>query len=214
MREAGARFIVLTLHWGWNLRASPGRRFRRFARAAIDAGVDLVHGHSAHLVHAVERYGGGVILYDTGNFLDDYWVCPFFRTDRSFVFFVDMVGDRPVRLRMLPVVISDRRVQLAREREFEVIRRKMQTRCRGFQTPVFLTSEGLEIPLMSSEAGWRRGGRRVPAAPRARSEGLAAGALARTSFAFSGERRSMLADPARLAHGIDRKRRELFEVFP
>jgi poly-gamma-glutamate capsule biosynthesis protein CapA/YwtB (metallophosphatase superfamily) len=41
----------------------------RFARAVIDAGADLVIGHSPHVVRALEIYRGKLIAYSLGNFL-------------------------------------------------------------------------------------------------------------------------------------------------
>ena len=45
--------------------------FRRFARAVIDLGVDIYYGHCAHVFQGVEIYRGKIILYDTGDFIDD-----------------------------------------------------------------------------------------------------------------------------------------------
>ncbi|TXL82166.1 hypothetical protein FHP25_00230 [Vineibacter terrae] len=47
---------------GPNMRRSPNRRFRAFARAVIDDGIDIVHGHFAHVVQAIERYGHAIII--------------------------------------------------------------------------------------------------------------------------------------------------------
>lgn len=41
----------------------------RFARAAIDAGADLVVGHGPHVPRAMEVYKGKLIAYSLGNFL-------------------------------------------------------------------------------------------------------------------------------------------------
>ncbi|MCX7356401.1 MAG: CapA family protein [Alphaproteobacteria bacterium] len=71
MRQAHVDLIMLSLHWGPNLRQSPNADFRWFAHAAIERGVDVIHGHSAHVVQAVERYKTGLIMYGTGNALDD-----------------------------------------------------------------------------------------------------------------------------------------------
>ena len=68
LRGRGAEFLVLSVHWGPNLRPWPPRAYRAFARMAIEAGFDLVHGHSAHILQAVEFHESGLILYDTGDF--------------------------------------------------------------------------------------------------------------------------------------------------
>jgi len=147
LRQAGAGLVVLSLHWGPNMRLSPPRSFRRFAHAAVERGVDVIHGHSAHVVQAVERHGQGVILYDTGNVIDDYWKFPFRATITSFVFQLDVEAGRPVRLDLVPVRIHSAPLSLARGRSLEAIKARMVSLCAGFGTPLVDTPEGLEIPL-------------------------------------------------------------------
>jgi poly-gamma-glutamate synthesis protein (capsule biosynthesis protein) len=153
LREGGAECVVASVHWGPNLRTQPTAAYRSFARELVRLGVDIVHGHSAHLVQGVERFRGGLILYDTGDLLDDYWVFPGIRTDRSFVFVVDLEGGRPQRLRMHPVSLSPARVRLARGREFEAIRRTMLRRCRPFGTSLASTPSGLELIASAPSTG-------------------------------------------------------------
>jgi poly-gamma-glutamate synthesis protein (capsule biosynthesis protein) len=42
-----------------------------FARAAVNAGADLVVGHHPHWVQTIERYRGRYIFYSLGNFIFD-----------------------------------------------------------------------------------------------------------------------------------------------
>lgn len=128
LRKLHAETIVLSIHWGPNLRTWPPARFRAFARAAIDLGIDIVHGHSAHLVQGIEIHNGGLILYDTGDFLDDYWVFPGFRTDQSFAFFVDYSNGRPEQLVMVPVCFHRGSLKRARGTEFIQISQRMRRR--------------------------------------------------------------------------------------
>jgi poly-gamma-glutamate capsule biosynthesis protein CapA/YwtB (metallophosphatase superfamily) len=102
-RTAGADRVILSLHWGPNMVLRPPERFRRFARAALKLGVDVVHGHSAHVVQGVEEVDGGLILYDTGDFLDDYAVHPELRNDLSFIFLVEMDREGVRGLELRPV---------------------------------------------------------------------------------------------------------------
>jgi poly-gamma-glutamate capsule biosynthesis protein CapA/YwtB (metallophosphatase superfamily) len=147
LRRAGAALIVLSLHWGPNMRLSPTGRFRRFAHAAIECGVDIIHGHSAHVFHAVERHGNGVIPYDTGNFIDDYWKFPFRRTSWSFVFLLDIEDNRLRRLRLVPVHIRLSPLGLATGKMALAIKERMKSLCAVFGTPIVDTPEGLEIPI-------------------------------------------------------------------
>jgi hypothetical protein len=41
---------------------------RRFARAVVEAGADLVLGHGPHVVRGLELYRGRLIAYSLGNF--------------------------------------------------------------------------------------------------------------------------------------------------
>jgi poly-gamma-glutamate capsule biosynthesis protein CapA/YwtB (metallophosphatase superfamily) len=145
LRRGGADLVVLSLHWGPNMRTAPPSWFRHFAHGAIESGADIVHGHSAHVFQAVERYRDGVILYDTGNFIDDYWKFPFRQTFWSFIFLFEIDGDHRWRLRLLPVHVRSP-PHLATGDTFQAINNHMKDLCRKFGTPIVDTPEGLEIP--------------------------------------------------------------------
>ncbi len=136
LRRSGAGLIVLSIHWGPNYRWWPPRRYRRFARNAIDLGIDIVHGHSAHVLQAVEFHGNGLILYDTGDYMEDFLAGPGFRSDRSFLFLVDAGPGRKPSLRMVPVSLTRAEVNVATGREAEIIRRDMIRRCRGYAVSI------------------------------------------------------------------------------
>jgi poly-gamma-glutamate capsule biosynthesis protein CapA/YwtB (metallophosphatase superfamily) len=124
-RGAGARTVVFSNHWGPNMVERPRESFRRFARAVVDRGADLYYGHSAHVFHGVEIYRGKPILYDTGDFIDDYAVDPRMRNDRSFLFRVSMEDGDLLRLELYPVSLPYARVELARGGEREAILGRM-----------------------------------------------------------------------------------------
>lgn len=156
LRGEGAAPIVLSLHWGPNMRLRPRARFRAFARAAIERGVDIVHGHSAHVFQAVEVHRGGVILYDTGNFIDDhwnfwnfgiYWHFPFRRDDWSFVFLVDLEAGRPRRLRLIPVQTRPWPLRVASGWALDAIARRMEALSGARAGPIARTEEGLMIAI-------------------------------------------------------------------
>lgn len=136
LRRNGADVIVLSVHWGPNYRWWPPGRYRRFARKAVELGVDIVHGHSAHVLQAVEFHGNGLILYDTGDYMEDFLPGPGFRSDRSFLFLVEAAPGRAPLLRMVPVSLSRAEVNVARGREAEVIRSQMLRRCRGYAVAI------------------------------------------------------------------------------
>ncbi|MDF2703968.1 MAG: hypothetical protein K0S10_2914 [Rubrobacteraceae bacterium] len=124
-RGAGADVVVFSNHWGPNMVERPNQLFRRFARAVIDRGADVYYGHSAHVFQGVEIYKGKLILYDAGDFIDDYAVGERLRNDRSFVFWVSLEGRELRRLKLLPVSLQYARVELARGGEREAILGRM-----------------------------------------------------------------------------------------
>jgi poly-gamma-glutamate synthesis protein (capsule biosynthesis protein) len=125
-RNAGAQTVVFSNHWGPNMVRRPPEAFRRFARAVVDLGVDVYYGHSAHVFQGVEIYRGKPILYDAGDFIDDYAVDPDLRNDRSFLFRVSVEGGDLKRLELFPVVLPYARVELAKDGEREAILDLMQ----------------------------------------------------------------------------------------
>jgi poly-gamma-glutamate capsule biosynthesis protein CapA/YwtB (metallophosphatase superfamily) len=125
-RDAGARTVVFSNHWGPNMVRRPPEAFRLFARAVVDRGADVYYGHSAHVFQGVEVYSGRPILYDTGDFIDDYAVDPDLRNDRSFLFRLSTEDGELRRLELFPVVLPYARVELAAGEEREMILGIMQ----------------------------------------------------------------------------------------
>jgi Bacterial capsule synthesis protein PGA_cap len=93
MAREQADLVIVSAHWGPNMRERPRTAARRTARLLVEAGAGLVHGHSAHIVQGVELVEGQPVLYDCGGLVDDYAVDPVLRNDWSFLFLLDR--DRP-----------------------------------------------------------------------------------------------------------------------
>lgn len=68
LRENGAEIVILALHAGKEGSYRPTEKQKDYARAAIDAGVDIVWGHHSHRLQPIEEYNGGIIYYGLGNF--------------------------------------------------------------------------------------------------------------------------------------------------
>jgi len=66
-----ADLVVVILHSGYEYIEEPSEEQVAAARAAVDAGADLVVGHHAHILQGIHRYNDGVIAYGLGNFLFD-----------------------------------------------------------------------------------------------------------------------------------------------
>jgi len=147
--EAGrsADLTVMTTHWGPNMVEAPSSGFRRFARAAIDAGVDIFHGHSAHIFQGIEVYREKLIMYDTGDFVDDYAIDPELRNDLSFLFMVTVTGGRPAKVEMVPVLIDDCQATQAIGRAADNALTRMARACGRLRTPVERGGERLVVSV-------------------------------------------------------------------
>ncbi len=141
--------VVASLHWGPNWRERPSGSRRRLARWLIDRGVDVVHGHSAHVVQGVETYRGRPILYDTGDIIDDYVVKETLRNDRSALFELVLEDGEFAGVRIVPVEIRDSSVHRAREGPAAWLRRTLRDRSEGFGTTYRRAGDDLWVPLAS-----------------------------------------------------------------
>ncbi|MGA8862506.1 MAG: CapA family protein [Gallionella sp.] len=128
-RTQGADLVVFSNHWGANFVERPSPEFRTFARRVIELGADIYHGHSAHICQGIEIYHGKPILYDTGNFIDDYAVHPQLRNDRSCLFKLMFAHGKLTCIELLPVSLSVAHVALAQGEEFDAIGARMKMLC-------------------------------------------------------------------------------------
>ena len=71
LAAAASDFVIAFFHFGREYDPGPTERQRELARAAADAGADLVIGSHAHVLQPWERRGGALILYGLGNFVFD-----------------------------------------------------------------------------------------------------------------------------------------------
>jgi poly-gamma-glutamate capsule biosynthesis protein CapA/YwtB (metallophosphatase superfamily) len=94
--------VLVTPHWGPNMRAEPLSELRSAARQLVAANVTLVAGHSAHVFQGVR----GRVLYDLGDFLDDYAVNQELRNDLGLLWIVSIEDGRPRLLEALPLKLE------------------------------------------------------------------------------------------------------------
>jgi poly-gamma-glutamate synthesis protein (capsule biosynthesis protein) len=66
-----ADIVVVSYHWGEEYATIHNADQELRAKAAIDAGADLIIGHHPHVVQEVVPYGKGYIAYSLGNFIFD-----------------------------------------------------------------------------------------------------------------------------------------------
>ena len=143
--------VFASLHWGPNWETRPSRTRRRFARGLIDRGVDLVHGHSAHVIQGIEVHRGRPIVYDAGDFVDDYAVKPDLHNDRSFLFELVVAEGIVEALRLVPVEIEGKAANRAGEEVAGWLRERMRELSTEFGTTLRREGDGLRVPLDGCE---------------------------------------------------------------
>lgn len=153
--EADPDLLIASLHWGPNWDPTPAPGQRRFARWLIDRGVDVVHGHSAHVPQGVEVYRGRPIVYDAGDFVDDYVRKPKLHNERSFLFELRLIDGRVDALALVPIEIANRAVHLADETAAAWLRDRMRALSEPFGTTVERAGAGLVVPLNEDESDRR-----------------------------------------------------------
>lgn len=139
--------LIFSIHWGPNMVEKPLKEHIQFAHTLIDLGVDLIHGHSAHIFQGVEIYKGKLILYDTGDFVDDYYVDPILRNDRSFLFLVKCSKEKILELKLIPVIIEECQVNKAEADDALQAIKRMQMLSKQLNTQFDVRSGELIIRL-------------------------------------------------------------------
>ena len=125
VRAADAGVVLVTPHWGPNMTSAPLPYVRRAAGELVDAGATLVAGHSAHVFHGV----AGRLLYDLGDFLDDYAVDPALRNDLGLLFLVTLDQRGPSAIEAVPLALDYCHTRLADGDDAAWVRRRFRRAC-------------------------------------------------------------------------------------
>ncbi len=146
--KARVELLIVSAHWGPNWGSGAPPEHRELGRALIEAGADVVYGHSPHIFRGVELFRNRPIIYSAGDFVDDYAVDPLERNDQSFIFLLSADGGTPRTLSLHPTLITDFQVRLA-GRSSRQIAERMQRLSRHLGTASSWDAAGgfLEIPL-------------------------------------------------------------------
>lgn len=111
---------------------SPLPRIRAAAAQLLDAGATVIAGHSAHVFHGVE----GPVLYDLGDFADDYATDPVLRNDLGLLFPLTLDPDGPVSLEAVPLKLEYCHTRLADGHDAAWICRRFRRACADLATEV------------------------------------------------------------------------------
>lgn len=127
-------WVIVSAHWGGNWGYVPPKEHVDLAHALIEAGADIIFGHSAHVCRGVEVYQGKVIIYSAGDFVDDYAVDEMERNDRSAIFGIEGEKGKIAAVYFYPTVIANFQAKMARREALVEIRQKMGLLCRDLGT--------------------------------------------------------------------------------
>ncbi len=102
-----ADLVIVYFHWGKEKQSDATPEQRRQARAAIDAGADVVVGSHVHVLQPTEMYQGKLIAYGLGNFVF-MGMNHEERFRRGAILEVGLTRDRLVSFEMVPTRVDDR----------------------------------------------------------------------------------------------------------
>jgi poly-gamma-glutamate capsule biosynthesis protein CapA/YwtB (metallophosphatase superfamily) len=135
--------VLVTPHWGPNMTTEPVAHARRAAGELIAAGATLVAGHSAHVFHGI----AGRVLYDLGDFLDDYAVDPNLRNDLGLLWLVELDRSGAAAVEAIPLRLDYCFTRLADGDDAAWIRRRFRAACASMGTDVTEAGERLRVSL-------------------------------------------------------------------
>ena len=155
-------FAVVSIHWGSNWGYAVPRAQVLFAHWLVDAGVDVVHGHSSHHPRPIEVYRDRLVIYGCGDLVNDYEGISGherFRSDLRLLYFVALDEDgRLDQLRMVPLQARKLRLCHATESDARWLRRELHKASHRFGSDIDLADRSTLVLTP----------RRRPAAPPAR----------------------------------------------
>ena len=139
---------VVSIHWGSNWGYGVDADQVRFARALIDGGVNLVHGHSSHHPRPIEVFRGKLILYGCGDCIDDYEGITghrAYRGDLRLLYFASLEAGtgQLAALRMAPMRARRMRLQLAPAADRQWLGTVLDRISRRFGSRVDLQPDGM-----------------------------------------------------------------------
>ncbi|MGE5610955.1 MAG: CapA family protein [Bacillota bacterium] len=140
--------LVVSAHWGPNWGRRPLPEHVDFGRGLIDAGADIVFGHSCHVFQGVERYKKGIIFYSAGDFIDDYAVDEIERNDETFIYVVETEQGKLRGVRMYPAMIDRCQVNRTTGNDARRIAVKMEALCREMGTRAEWREGCLEMDVL------------------------------------------------------------------
>lgn len=154
--------IIISIHWGSNWDYDIPDDQVRFAHALIDeAGIDIIHGHSSHHPRPIEVYKDKLIIYGTGDLINDFeglkgrknskinfrklkrlwklWKLnghKKFRSDLALMYFADVEFStgKLLDLKIIPMQIKKFRLNYPSRQDAEWLKKRMNKVCKKFKS--------------------------------------------------------------------------------
>jgi poly-gamma-glutamate synthesis protein (capsule biosynthesis protein) len=138
---AGGGPVLVSPHWGPNMTTEPPPHVRSSARALVRDGASLVAGHSAHVFHGAAP----PVLFDLGDFLDDYAVDRRLRNDLGLLWLVTFEGPHLVAVEAVPLRLRFAHTDLAVGDDAVWVRSRLRQACAALGTEVSDGDRGLVL---------------------------------------------------------------------
>lgn len=128
----GTDAVLVTPHWGPNMVPAPVPHVRAAAKSLRDAGATLVAGHSAHVFHGI----GERVLFDLGDFVDDYVRDRDLRNDLGMLALVTFEDGQVIEIEIVPLALDHCHTRGAAPQETAWIAERLRRACAALGTEV------------------------------------------------------------------------------
>lgn len=154
--KLNGQLVMVSVHWGSNWGYDVPAADVRLAHVLIDAGVDVVHGHSSHHPRPIEVYRGKLVLYGCGDFINDYEGITGYETYRDdlrllYLATLDARTGRLSTLRMMPFQARKMRLERASGPDCDWLRGVLDRASKPFGSRVELERDGTLVLDPTSE---------------------------------------------------------------
>ncbi|WIF94061.1 CapA family protein [Caminicella sporogenes] len=97
-------FLIVSIHWGKELKSYPQPSDIIFAKKLIDSGADCIMGHHPHVLQGIQFYKNRPIIYSLGNFI---FSSKSKQCRQSIIFNLEICKDGIVDTNIIPISIKN-----------------------------------------------------------------------------------------------------------
>ncbi len=134
--------VILSIHWGPNWGYEINEDQRALAHAMIDeGGVDIIHGHSSHHPKGMEVYHDKLIIYGSGDLINDYEGIKGYakyRPELNVMYFaeIDPATGTLQDLSMIPIRLMNFQISRADGEETKWLTSTLSRECKRFDADI------------------------------------------------------------------------------